>query len=175
MPVTNSGHTDHAAIKYLMNKKEAKPRLIRWVLLLQEFDLEIKDRKGTENAIADHLSRLEKVEGKEESIKGITEQFSDEQVLFTEKRRECAESNSVNSLAIPEPENYLNELTAISFRPWFADFANYAASSALPPDLTYQQKKKFLHDAKDYFWEDPFLFKLCKDQVWRRCIPEEEQ
>ena len=38
-------HTDHAAIKYLMAKKEAKPRLIRWVLLLQEFDLEIKDKK----------------------------------------------------------------------------------------------------------------------------------
>lgn len=39
-------HTDHAALKYLMSKKEAKPRLIRWVLLLQEFDVEIRDRKG---------------------------------------------------------------------------------------------------------------------------------
>ena len=45
-------HTEHAAIKYLMEKKDAKPRLIRWVLLLQEFDLHIVDRKGAENPVA---------------------------------------------------------------------------------------------------------------------------
>ena len=55
-------HIDHAAIKYLMSKKEAKPRLIRWVLLLQEFDLKIKDKKGCDNVIADHLSRVEQKE-----------------------------------------------------------------------------------------------------------------
>ena len=59
-------HIDHVAIKYLMAKKEAKPRLIRWVLLLQEFDLEIKDMKGCDNVIADHLSLIEKTNVKEE-------------------------------------------------------------------------------------------------------------
>ena len=61
-------HTDHLAIKYLMAKKDAKPRLIRWVLLLQEFDLEIKDKKCSDNVIADHLSRLEKPTGEEKGI-----------------------------------------------------------------------------------------------------------
>jgi hypothetical protein len=51
-------YTDHAAIKYLLAKKDAKPRLIRWILFLQEFDVEIRDKKGVENVVADHLSRM---------------------------------------------------------------------------------------------------------------------
>ena len=69
-------YTDHAALKYLLSKKDAKPRLIRWVLLLQEFDLEINDKKGSENSVADHLSRLQVPGGGD-----IGDTFPDEHLL----------------------------------------------------------------------------------------------
>ena len=76
-------HTDHSAIKYLMTKKDTKPRLIRWVLLLQEFDLEIKDKKGIENLVADHLSRLE---GASDEVQ-VNDDFPDEQLLAIQDKR----------------------------------------------------------------------------------------
>ena len=69
--------TDHAAIRYLLTKRDSKPRLIRWILLLQEFDLEIHDKKGKDNVVADHLSRLVSVE---DSIP-LHDNFPDEQLL----------------------------------------------------------------------------------------------
>jgi hypothetical protein len=52
-------YIDHTTLKYLLTKKDAKPRLIQWILLLQEFDMEIRDKKGVGNSVADHLSRLQ--------------------------------------------------------------------------------------------------------------------
>ena len=72
--------TDHAALKYLLSKKEAKPRLIRWILLLQEFDITIKDKKGVENVVADHLSRLT-FEDRSTSTTPIQDSFPDEQLM----------------------------------------------------------------------------------------------
>ena len=96
-------HTDHATIKYLMAKKEAKPRLIRGVLLLQEFDLEIKDKKGSNNVIADYLSRVKKPTVQQEKIK-IAENFPDEQLF---------------QLSLQSP--------------WYADIVNFLACGIMPP------------------------------------------
>ena len=97
-------HTDHSAIKYLMTKKYAKPRLIRWVLLLQEFDVEIKDKKGTENLVADHLSRLE---GANDDIQ-VNDDFPDERILAIEDKR-----------AVPWFADYVNYLVAQVVPPEF--------------------------------------------------------
>ena len=76
-------YTDHAAIRHLMSKKETKARLMRWVLILQEFDLEVRDKKGLENTVDDHLSRLETdKEGKELAIQ---ESFPDETLFAVQE------------------------------------------------------------------------------------------
>ncbi|GJV04493.1 reverse transcriptase domain-containing protein [Tanacetum coccineum] len=68
-------YTDHSALKYLLAKQDAKPRLLWWILLLQEFDVVIRDKKGAENLAADHLSRLENPHQSELEKKEITETF----------------------------------------------------------------------------------------------------
>ena len=138
-------HTDHAAIKYLMSKKEAKPRLIRWVLPLQEFDLEIKDKKGCDNVIADHLSRVEQNEIEKEETE-LKENFPDEQLFKV-------------SFQIP----------------WYADIVNYLACGVVPQEFSYQQKRKLRTDNRYYIWDDPLLFKRGADMIIRRCVPESEQ
>ncbi|KAJ8770233.1 hypothetical protein K2173_011769 [Erythroxylum novogranatense] len=96
--------TDHSAIKYLIEKKDAKLRLIRWVLLLQEFDLEIVDRKGTENQVVDHLSRMENAESSSPKAEQINESFPDERLFM------------VNDKQIPWYADFINYLKMHSFR-----------------------------------------------------------
>nr|GEZ03678.1 reverse transcriptase domain-containing protein [Tanacetum cinerariifolium] len=102
-------HTDHSALKYLFAKKDAKARLLRWVLLLQEFDFQVLDTKGAENLAADHLSILENPYENVLNPKEINETFP------------------------------LETLSMVTFRgdssaPWFADFANYHAGNFIVKD-----------------------------------------
>ncbi|GJZ90387.1 reverse transcriptase domain-containing protein [Tanacetum coccineum] len=114
-------YTDHSALKYLLAKQDAKPRLLR-----------------LENP---HEVDLEKKE--------INETFP------------------------------LETLEMISFHgdsstPWFADIANYHAGNFVVKGMSSQQKKKFFKDVKHYFWDDPYLSKICVDQVIRRCVHDRE-
>lgn len=142
-------YTDHAAIKYLVNKKDAKPRLIRWILLLQEFDVIIKDKKGVENVVADHLSRLEMPKEIRDRDEDIEDTFIGENLLGIESAR--ADS------------------------PWYADYGNYIVCGVLPPVISYNQKKRFVHEVRKYYWDEPILCKLGVDGIYRKCVPEQEQ
>nr|GFA49073.1 reverse transcriptase domain-containing protein [Tanacetum cinerariifolium] len=142
-------HTDHSALKYLFAKKDAKARLLRWVLLLQEFDFKVLDTKGAENLSPDHLSRLENLYENVLDPKEINETFP------------------------------LEALSMVTFRgdssaPWFTDFTNYHAGNFIVKVMSSQKKNKFFKDMKHYFWDDPFLFKICADQVIWRCVHGKE-
>ena len=69
------------------------------------------------------------------------------------------------------PDEFLLQVTA---RPWFADMANYKATGVNPKELSWSQRKKFLHDARFYVWDDPHLFKAGADNLLRRCVTKEE-
>ncbi|GKA46712.1 reverse transcriptase domain-containing protein, partial [Tanacetum coccineum] len=119
-------YTDHSALKYLLAKQDAKPRLLRWILLLQEFDVIIHDKKGAENLAADHLSRLENPH--------------------------------------QDYPHGLSRFLQITIA------GNFKIKGGCRP----QQKNKFFKDVKHYFWDDPYLFKICADQVIRRCVYGQE-
>ncbi|GJW50126.1 reverse transcriptase domain-containing protein [Tanacetum coccineum] len=113
-------YTDHFTLKYLFAKKYSKARLLRWVLLLQEF-----------------------------TFKEVNEKF---------------------------PLDTLNMVTFCgdSSTPWFADYANYHAGNFIVKEMSSQHKNKFFKDVKHYFWGDLYLFKICADQVIRRCVSCQE-
>ncbi|CAM8914465.1 unnamed protein product [Rhodiola kirilowii] len=138
--------TDHTAIKYLLSKKDSKPRLTRWILLLQEFDTGIKDKKGVENLVADHLSRLEGNEELKEDTTLVDDSFVGEQLMRVE-----AEA-----------------------LPWYADMVNFVVCGIIPHDMNHHQRRKFLSEAKRYYWDEPFLYRLCADGIYRTCVTEEE-
>ncbi|GKF20412.1 reverse transcriptase domain-containing protein [Tanacetum coccineum] len=97
--------TDHSALRYLFTKQDAKPRLIRWILLLLEFDIKIRDKKGAKNLVADHLSRLENPDLRKLTRAEIRDLF---------------------------PEERLMAISEMNDEPWYADYANYIASRVLP-------------------------------------------
>nr|GEZ16720.1 hypothetical protein [Tanacetum cinerariifolium] len=124
-------HTDHSTLKYLFAKKDAKVRLLRWVLLLQEFDFKVLDTKGAENLAANHLSRLENPYENVLDPKEINETFPLETLSMVTF---CGDSSAS----------------------WFADFANYHASNFIVKGIDFMglfpssQENKYILVAVDY-------------------------
>ncbi|GKA58628.1 reverse transcriptase domain-containing protein [Tanacetum coccineum] len=140
-------YTDHSGLKYLFAKKDSKARLLRWVLLLQEFNFNVIDTNGVMNKpAADHLSRLENPHKDLLENKNINEHFP------------------LETLGVISSKN----------TPWFADYANFHAGNFIIKGMSTQQKRKFFKDVKHYFWDDPFLFRTCADQIIRRCVHGQE-
>ncbi|CAL9025322.1 unnamed protein product, partial [Prunus brigantina] len=126
-----------AQLNYSTTEKELlAPRLIRWVLLLQEFDLEIKDKKGSENVVADHLSRL--LHDEEENKLPLSENFPDEQLFAIDLQL-----------------------------PWYADIVNYITTKVFSPGMSSQERKRLVSMSRHYYWDEPYLFKFCPDQIIR--------
>ncbi|GJT35885.1 reverse transcriptase domain-containing protein [Tanacetum coccineum] len=117
--------------------------------MLAVFDFNVIDTKGAENLAADHLSRLENPYENVLDPKEVNEKF---------------------------PLKTLNMVTSRgdSSTPWFADYANYHARNFIVKGMSSQQKNKFFKDVKHYFWDDPYLFKICADQMIRRCVAGQE-
>nr|GEX77811.1 hypothetical protein [Tanacetum cinerariifolium] len=118
-------YTDHLALKYLFAKKDAKARLLRWILLLQEFDFMVIDTKGAENYAADHLSRLENPYENVFDPKEINETFPLE---------------SLNKIAHKDPST-----------PWFADFANYHARNFIIKGAPHKRRTSCCQILKSLF------------------------
>ncbi|GJS52196.1 hypothetical protein Tco_0625558, partial [Tanacetum coccineum] len=114
-------------------------------LVPHEFDIEIKNNKGAENVAVDHLSRLENPNLKELKDEDIDDNFRDETLMNVSSNDEDG-------------------------TPWFADFANYLVGKILRKGLTYAQRCKFSLELKHYFWDDPYLFKMCPDGMIGRCV-----
>nr|GFA85337.1 hypothetical protein [Tanacetum cinerariifolium] len=113
-----------------------------------EFDFKVIDTCGVENYAADHLLRLENPYENVFDPKEINETFPLE---------------SLNKVAHRDPSTL-----------WFADLANYHAGNFIIKGMMSQQKQKFFKDARHYFWDDPYLFRTCADQIIRCCVAGKE-
>ena len=75
----------------------------------------------------------------------------------------------------PINDYFLNDsLFSATSIPWFANIINFLTTGAMPSKWNSQDKRKFLSKVKNFYWDDPYLFKYCPDQIFQKCIPDNE-
>nr|GEX00950.1 reverse transcriptase domain-containing protein [Tanacetum cinerariifolium] len=164
-------YTDHSAFKYLLNKQDAKPRLIRWVLLLQEFDIIICDKKGSENLAADHLSRLENPHKDVSENKDINEKFpletlgviSSKSTPMTSGQVEVSNRGLKRILERMVGENHASWLDKLDDALWAFHTAFKTPISCTPYKLTAGDHQKLqldeLNELRDQAYENSLIYK----------------
>ncbi|GKF02165.1 reverse transcriptase domain-containing protein [Tanacetum coccineum] len=109
----------------------------------------LEKHKEAEDLAADHLSRFESSHMEVLTKRKIDDKFSDERLMELKSKFKDDE-------------------------PWYADFVNYIVGKVVPPNWTFEKRKRFFSQVKTYFWEEPYAFKLCTDNIMRRCVAGSE-
>ncbi|GJW15815.1 reverse transcriptase domain-containing protein, partial [Tanacetum coccineum] len=109
----------------------------------------LEKHKEAEDLVADHLSRFENPHMEELTEREIADKFFDKHLMVLKSKFKDDE-------------------------PWYADFVNYIVGKVVPPNWTFEKRKRFFSQVKTYFWEEPYAFKLCADNIMRRCVAGSE-
>ncbi|CAA7045985.1 unnamed protein product [Microthlaspi erraticum] len=152
-------HTDHAALRHIFAKKIQSQDFSDGSFCFKSL-IEVVDKKGVENGVADHLSRM-----RVEDMIPINDSMPEEQLMaimiLKESFDEKARLEEVKAL---RDENL----------PWYADIVNFMVSGEVPSSFDAYKRKKFFKDARHYYWDEPYLYKRGPDSIYRRCIAEED-
>ncbi|GKC00755.1 reverse transcriptase domain-containing protein, partial [Tanacetum coccineum] len=109
----------------------------------------LEKHKEAEDLAANHVSRFESPHMEVLTEKEIADKFSNEHLMVLKSKFKDDE-------------------------PWYADFVNYIVGKVVPPNWTFEKRKRFFSQVKTYFWEEPYAFKLCADNIMRRCVAGSE-
>ncbi|GKE11803.1 hypothetical protein Tco_1415354, partial [Tanacetum coccineum] len=130
-------------------KKTQTRDLLGGYCFSKDLTLRLRIKKGAENLAADHLSRLENPDLGTFTEEEITDEFPHEHLMILK-----AELNNDE--------------------PWYVDYVNYIVGKIVPPNWTLEKRRRFFSQVKNYFWDEPYAFKLCSDNVMRRCVAGNE-
>ncbi|CAA7056770.1 unnamed protein product [Microthlaspi erraticum] len=129
--------------------------------LIEEMgDIKVVDKKGVENVVTDHLSRM-----RVEDIVPINDSMPEEQLMAIMILKESFDEKvRLEEVKALRDENL----------PWYADIVNFMVYGEVPSNFDAYKRKKFFKDARHYYWDEPYLYKRGPDSIYRRCIAEED-